>query len=64
MASVRPGGVGVCDAKRARTVARHDKHDFDLSLYVATTYFWRWNNRKSDDYRISLFEKDLWLALE
>jgi hypothetical protein len=54
----------VCDAKRARTVAGHDKHDFDLSLYVATTYFWRWNNRKSNDYRISLFEKDLWLALE
>jgi hypothetical protein len=64
MASVRPGGVGVGDARSARTVAGHDKHDFDLSLYVTSTYFWRWNNRKIADYRISLFKQDLWLALE
>jgi hypothetical protein len=32
-------------AKSARTIAGIEKHDFALSPYVTSIYFWRWNNR-------------------
>jgi hypothetical protein len=38
----------------ARTVAGREKHDFDLSSYTVSTYFWRWNNRNRISRRISL----------
>jgi hypothetical protein len=48
----------------AHTLWVSNEYDFDLSLCRITTYFWRWNNRKSALRRISLSNWHLKLALE
>jgi hypothetical protein len=51
-------------SRSAHTFGGSHEHDFDLPHYVASTYTWRWNNRKRSIRRISVQDRGLKLALE